>query len=68
MMPEDRPRYLMGVGTPEDIVRNSRARRRYVRLRGCRLANARNGQLFTGRGKTQTSGMLAIETIRSQSI
>ena len=29
----DRPRYLMGVGTPADIVRGRGARRRHVRLR-----------------------------------
>ena len=32
-MPPDRPRYLMGVGTPADIVRGRRPRHRHVRLR-----------------------------------
>ena len=32
-LPADRPRYLMGVGTPEDIVAGGRRRHRHVRLR-----------------------------------
>jgi len=45
-MPHDRPRYLMGVGTPEDIVE---AVRRGVDMFDCVLPtrNARNGHLFT---------------------
>jgi queuine tRNA-ribosyltransferase len=45
-MPADRPRYLMGVGTPEDIVD---AVSRGVDLFDCVLPtrNARNGHLFT---------------------
>jgi queuine tRNA-ribosyltransferase len=45
-MPADRPRYLMGVGTPEDIVD---AVIRGVDLFDCVLPtrNARNGHLFT---------------------
>jgi queuine tRNA-ribosyltransferase len=48
-MPVDRPRYLMGVGTPEDIVA---AVRRGVDMFDCVLPtrNARNGHLFTSRG------------------
>jgi len=48
-MPADSPRYLMGVGTPEDIVE---AVARGVDLFDCVLPtrNARNGHLFTGRG------------------
>ena len=48
-MPEDRPRYLMGVGTPQDIVE---AVRRGVDMFDCVLPtrNARNGWLFTRRG------------------
>ncbi len=48
-MPSDRPRYLMGVGTPEDIVD---AVRRGVDMFDCVLPtrNARNGHLFTSRG------------------
>jgi len=48
-MPEDRPRYLMGVGTPEDIVE---AVRRGIDMFDCVLPtrNARNGHLFTSEG------------------
>jgi queuine tRNA-ribosyltransferase len=48
-MPAERPRYLMGVGTPEDIVE---AVRRGIDLFDCVLPtrNARNGQLFTRQG------------------
>ena len=50
LMPEDRPRYLMGVGTPEDIVE---AVALGVDMFDCVMPtrNARNGQLFTRRGK-----------------
>ncbi len=45
-MPEDRPRYLMGVGKPEDIVE---AVRRGIDMFDCVMPtrNARNGHLFT---------------------
>ncbi len=45
-MPQDRPRYLMGVGRPEDIVE---AVRRGVDMFDCVMPtrNARNGHLFT---------------------
>ncbi len=48
-MPTDRPRYLMGVGRPEDIVE---AVRRGVDMFDCVMPtrNARNGHLFTHRG------------------
>ena len=48
-MPEHQPRYLMGVGTPEDIVE---AVARGVDLFDCVLPtrNARNGHLFTRYG------------------
>jgi queuine tRNA-ribosyltransferase len=48
-MPRDRPRYLMGVGRPEDIVE---AVRRGIDLFDCVLPtrNARNGFLFTREG------------------
>jgi queuine tRNA-ribosyltransferase len=48
-MPEDRPRYLMGVGRPEDIVE---AVRRGVDMFDCVMPtrNARNGHLFTSTG------------------
>jgi queuine tRNA-ribosyltransferase len=48
-MPPDKPRYLMGVGTPEDIVE---AVRRGVDMFDCVLPtrNARNAHLFTSSG------------------
>lgn len=48
-MPEDRPRYLMGVGKPADIVE---AVRRGVDMFDCVMPtrNARNGHLFTSKG------------------
>lgn len=49
-MPEDRPRYLMGVGTPEDLIE---AVARGVDMFDCVLPtrNGRTGQAFTSRGK-----------------
>jgi queuine tRNA-ribosyltransferase len=49
-LPADRPRYLMGVGTPDDLVE---AVGRGVDLFDCVLPtrNARNGQLFTRQGR-----------------
>lgn len=48
-LPEDRPRYLMGVGKPEDIVE---AVRRGVDMFDCVMPtrNARNDYIFTHRG------------------
>jgi queuine tRNA-ribosyltransferase len=50
VLPADRPRYLMGAGTPEDLVE---AVARGVDLFDCVLPtrNARNGQLFTSEGR-----------------
>ncbi len=50
LLPAEKPRYLMGVGTPEDIVE---AVERGVDFFDCVLPtrNARNGQLFTSRGR-----------------
>lgn len=49
-MPKDKPRYLMGVGTPEDLVENIE---RGVDMFDCVMPtrNARNGTLFTSYGK-----------------
>ncbi|MBI3771377.1 MAG: tRNA guanosine(34) transglycosylase Tgt [Gammaproteobacteria bacterium] len=49
-MPEDRPRYLMGVGKPEDIVE---AVRRGIDMFDCVMPtrNARNGHLFVHGGE-----------------
>ncbi len=48
-MPIDKPRYLMGVGTPEDLVEGVR---RGVDMFDCVMPtrNARNGHLFTEQG------------------
>ena len=48
-MPSDKPRYLMGVGKPEDIVE---AVRRGIDMFDCVMPtrNARNGHLFTREG------------------
>jgi len=49
LLPKDRPRYLMGVGRPEDIVE---AVRRGIDMFDCVMPtrNARNGFLFTSSG------------------
>jgi len=49
LLPTDRPRYLMGVGRPEDIVA---AVARGIDMFDCVMPtrNARNGHLFTSRG------------------
>ncbi len=49
LMPASKPRYLMGVGTPQDIVN---AVRQGVDMFDCVMPtrNARNGYLFTSRG------------------
>jgi queuine tRNA-ribosyltransferase len=49
-MPDDKPRYLMGVGTPEDLIE---AVARGIDMFDCVLPtrNGRNGQAFTSRGK-----------------
>ena len=48
-LPEDRPRYLMGVGRPEDIIAGVQ---RGIDMFDCVMPtrNARNGHLFTSRG------------------
>src|SRR4051812_42851761 len=49
-LPVDRPRYLMGTGTPEDLVESVA---RGIDLFDCVLPtrNGRNGQLFTSEGR-----------------
>lgn len=49
-MPQNKPRYLMGVGTPEDLVENVS---RGIDMFDCVMPtrNARNGTLFTSFGK-----------------
>jgi queuine tRNA-ribosyltransferase len=49
-LPTDRPRYLMGVGTPQDLVE---CVARGIDMFDCVMPtrNARNGQLFTSQGR-----------------
>ncbi len=56
-LPYDKPRYLMGVGTPEDLVE---CVTRGVDMFDCVMPtrNARNGTLFTKRGKLGIRGAL----------
>jgi len=55
LLPEERPRYLMGVGTPADIVR---AVARGIDMFDCVMPtrNGRNGQAFTSRGVLRLRG------------
>ena len=48
-MPQEKPRYLMGVGTPEDLVASVQ---RGIDMFDCVMPtrNARNGHLFTSTG------------------
>jgi queuine tRNA-ribosyltransferase len=50
LLPENQPRYLMGTGTPEDLVESVA---RGIDIFDCVLPtrNARNGQLFTSSGR-----------------
>jgi len=50
LMPQDKPRYLMGVGRPEDLVESVRSG---IDMFDCVMPtrNARNGQLFTSLGR-----------------
>jgi queuine tRNA-ribosyltransferase len=50
LLPFDRPRYLMGVGTPEDLIRGVALG---IDMFDCVLPtrNARNGSLFTSQGR-----------------
>jgi len=54
-MPKDKPRYLMGVGTPEDLIENID---RGIDMFDCVMPtrNARNGTLFTSFGRLNIRG------------
>ncbi len=54
-LPKDKPRYLMGVGTPEDLIENID---RGIDMFDCVMPtrNARNGTLFTSFGKINIKG------------
>jgi queuine tRNA-ribosyltransferase len=62
-MPSGRPRYLMGVGTPEDLIE---AVARGVDMFDCVLPtrNGRNGQAFTSAGKVNIKNARYIEDQR----
>ena len=62
-LPADRPRYLMGVGTPEDIVE---AVRRGIDMFDCVMPtrNARNGHLFTHDGVVRIRNAVHQDDIR----
>ncbi len=49
LLPQDKPRYLMGVGTPADLLEGAR---RGIDMFDCVMPtrNARNGNIFTSRG------------------
>ncbi|HXD34022.1 MAG TPA: tRNA guanosine(34) transglycosylase Tgt [Pyrinomonadaceae bacterium] len=57
LLPTDRPRYLMGVGTPEDLLQGVALG---VDMFDCVLPtrNGRNGQAFTSRGKVNIKNAL----------
>jgi queuine tRNA-ribosyltransferase len=63
VMPEDRPRYLMGVGFPEDIVRCVDMG---VDMFDCVMPtrNARNGTVFTSEGKLVVKNAAYAEDFR----
>ena len=65
-LPADKPRYLMGVGTPADIAQSVAAG---IDMFDCVLPtrNARNGQLFT-HYRVVKSATLAIATTRLRPI
>ncbi len=54
-MPQEKPRYLMGVGTPQDLIENIY---RGVDMFDCVMPtrNARNGTLFTSFGRLNIKG------------
>jgi queuine tRNA-ribosyltransferase len=62
-MEEEKPRYLMGVGTPEDLVEGVR---QGVDLFDCVLPtrNARKGTVFTGRGRLVVKNAVYAEDSR----
>jgi len=63
-LPQDKPRYLMGVGTPQDIVE---AVRRGMDMFDCVMPtrNARNGHLFTSKGVVRIKNAIHRESTES---
>ena len=62
LLPRNKPRYLMGVGRPEDLVEGVRAG---IDMFDCVMPtrNARNGQLFTSRGKVNIKNAQYAESL-----
>lgn len=62
ILPKDKPRYLMGVGTPEDLVNGVI---RGIDMFDCVLPtrNARHGQVFTTEGKIQIKNQQFIDDL-----
>jgi queuine tRNA-ribosyltransferase len=63
MLPADKPHYLMGVGTPEDIVEAVRAG---IDMFDCVMPtrNARNGHLFTRHGTLRIRNSVFQDDVR----
>ncbi len=63
LLPEDKPRYLMGVGSPEDIVEGVA---RGIDIFDCALPTrvARNGALFTWQGRRNIRNAAFAEMVR----
>jgi queuine tRNA-ribosyltransferase len=63
LLPPDRPRYLMGVGTPEELVDYAG---RGIDMMDCVMPtrNARNGLLFTSEGKISIKNAIYAEDER----
>ena len=63
MLPADRPRYLMGAGTPVDLVESAA---RGIDMFDCVMPtrNARNGQLFTSQGRLNIKNAEFAEDMR----
>jgi queuine tRNA-ribosyltransferase len=63
MLPADRPRYLMGAGTPIDLVESVM---RGIDMFDCVMPtrNARNGQLFTSQGRLNIKNAEFAEDMR----
>ena len=62
-LPQDAPRYLMGVGTPEDILK---AVEKGIDMFDCAIPtrNARNGTVYTHKGKLCLTNACFIEDLR----
>ena len=66
-LPAARPRYLMGVGTPDDLLEARAARHRHVRLRHADAGRPPRPCLHAGTAAS-TCAMRNMRTIRARSI